>query len=89
MIAPFIAYAIVLGLTLWSATTTTMRPEWSLLAASFAAIGGSLFFVSDAAIAWNRFVGPHPGGRIFEMVTYHLAQYGLSIGLLTSMGAIF
>jgi uncharacterized membrane protein YhhN len=87
MIAPVVIYAIVLSLTLWSATCTLLRPEWSRIAGWLATIGGTLFFTSDAAIAWNRFVGPHWGGRTFEMITYHLAQFSLSAGVLMAIAA--
>jgi uncharacterized membrane protein YhhN len=87
MIAPVVMYAIVLSLTLWSATCTLLRPEWPRLAGWLAAVGGVLFFTSDAAIAWNRFVGPHRGGRTFEMITYHLAQFSLSAGVLLAIAA--
>ncbi len=88
MIVPVCVYALVLSLTLWSTSTTLLRDDWSLLAGALAAVGGVLFFASDAAIAWNRFIGPHWGGRLFEIVTYHLAQIGLSAGILISIGVI-
>lgn len=86
MVAPVSLYALVLSLTLWSASTTLLRADWPRLAGVLAAVGGMLFFISDAAIAWNRFVGPHRGGRIFEMMSYHLAQYALSISVLLAAG---
>ena len=88
MIVPVIAYAVVLSLTFWSAAATTLRPEWPPLAGFLAVLGGSLFFSSDAAIAWNRFVGPHPGGRLFEMIAYHLAQLSLSFAVLMTIGTV-
>lgn len=88
MIIPLIAYAVVLCLTFWSAATTLLRAAWPALAGWLAAAGGALFFMSDAAIAWNRFVGPHPGGRLMEMITYHLAQVCLSGGILIALGAL-
>ncbi len=88
MIVPVCIYSLVLSLTLWSTSTTLLRDDWSLLAGMLAAVGGILFFTSDAAIAWNRFIGPHWGGRLFEILTYHLAQIGLSAGILISIGAI-
>jgi uncharacterized membrane protein YhhN len=88
LVGPIVVYAVVLCLTLWSTVTTTLRPEWLPYAGWIAMAGGVLFFTSDVANAWNRFVGPHFGGRIFEMVTYHLAQYALSIGVLLSLGVI-
>lgn len=86
LVIPLISYAVVLSLAFWSTATTTLRPNWSFLASGLVTFGGGLFFVSDAANAWNRFVGPHPGGRLFEMVTYHLAQLALSIGVLIAVG---
>jgi uncharacterized membrane protein YhhN len=87
MIIPLIAYAVVLCLTFWSAATTLLRASWPALAGWSSIVGGALFFMSDAAIAWNRFVGPHPGGRLMEMITYHLAQVCLSCGILIALGA--
>lgn len=89
MTLPVMLYATVLVLTFWSASVTLLRPTWPPLAAILAAAGGALFFLSDAAIAWNRFVGSHPGGRILEMITYHLAQLCLASGvLLTISGSL-
>jgi uncharacterized membrane protein YhhN len=87
LITPVVIYAFFLGLTLWSATTTLLRPGWPRVAGWLTAIGGVLFFTSDAAIAWNRFVGPHLGGRTYEMITYHLAQIALSTGVLMFIAA--
>jgi uncharacterized membrane protein YhhN len=86
MAIPVTIYAIVLSVTLWSTTSTLARTDWPAAAGLLTALGGAAFFISDAAIAWNRFVGPHPGGRIFEMVTYHLAQFTLSAGVLIFLG---
>jgi uncharacterized membrane protein YhhN len=49
----------------------------------FAVGGASLFFCSDALIAWERFVRPQPWHRLAIIVTYHLAQAGLTLSLLT------
>jgi uncharacterized membrane protein YhhN len=45
--------------------------------------GALLFFYSDAILAWNRFVKPLPGGRIVNMVPYHLGEGLLVLSLLT------
>ena len=47
-----------------------------------AIVGALLFFVSDALIAWNRFVQPVPRARLAIMVTYHLGQAGLVLSLV-------
>lgn len=39
------------------------------------------FYVSDALIAWGRFLGELRHGRLAVMVTYHLAQIGLVLSL--------
>ena len=49
-----------------------------------AAIGGAaLFYCSDALIAWERFVKPRVWHRLAIIVTYHLAQAGLTLSLLS------
>jgi uncharacterized membrane protein YhhN len=48
------------------------------------AIGGALlFYTSDALIAWQRFVKPQPWHAVAIIVTYHLAQAGLTLSLAT------
>jgi uncharacterized membrane protein YhhN len=85
MSLPVVIYAVALVGTFWSTSTTILRPAWPPLAGFLSAAGGALFFISDAGIAWNRYVGPHPGGRILEMITYHLAQLGLASGVLLAI----
>lgn len=45
--------------------------------------GVVLFTVSDALLAYGRFVGPAPGGRVAVHVTYHVAQALLVASLVT------
>ena len=49
------------------------------------AIAALLFLTSDALLAWARFVGPAPGGRVTVMVTYQLAQAGFVLAIPTLM----
>jgi uncharacterized membrane protein YhhN len=49
----------------------------------FAIAGALLFFASDSLIAETRFVGPRSWGPVAIMVTYHLAQAGLVLSLLS------
>jgi uncharacterized membrane protein YhhN len=44
--------------------------------------GAVLFYVSDALIAWNRFIHEYAWGRVAIMVTYHLGQIGLVLSLI-------
>lgn len=45
-------------------------------------VGAGLFYVSDALIAWNRFVAKTRQAGLSIMVTYHLAQVGLVLSLV-------
>lgn len=45
--------------------------------------GVVLFTVSDALLAYGRFVAPAPGGRVAVHVTYHVAQALLVASLVT------
>jgi uncharacterized membrane protein YhhN len=47
-----------------------------------AVLGASLFYASDALIAWNRFIGETRHGRLAIIITYHLAQVGLVLSLV-------
>lgn len=49
----------------------------------WAAAGVTLFSASDALLAYGRFVGPTPGGRVVVHVTYHVAQALIVVSLLT------
>ncbi|MGI8679903.1 MAG: lysoplasmalogenase [Jatrophihabitans sp.] len=46
------------------------------------ALGGLLFLISDTLIARGRFVAPVPRGPLPIIVTYHLAQFLIVLGLV-------
>ena len=48
---------------------------------AFAIAGATVFFASDAMIAWDRFVEPFPWARPAIMATYHIAQILLVVSL--------
>lgn len=48
-----------------------------------AILGALLFYASDFAIGWSRFVTDFRGARLFIMVTYHSAQVLLVASLLS------
>jgi len=50
---------------------------------AFAIVGALLFVTSDSLIAETRFVGERPWGGVAIIVTYHLAQAGLVLSLLS------
>ena len=47
-----------------------------------AMIGATLFCLSDSLIGWTRFVKDIPNGRVYIMVSYHLAQIAIVLSLL-------
>ena len=47
------------------------------------ALGGTLFFISDFILAFNRFVRPVRFAHLWIMTTYHLAQLFLVVGFLS------
>ena len=68
MVGPVIAYLVVISAMVVSAFGT---------AGLWAIAGASLFYASDATLAWNRFLEPRRFGPLAVMVTYHLGQLGL------------
>ncbi len=74
LVIPVIAYLLVISAMVVSAFGT---------AALWAVVGASLFYASDATLAWNRFLEKRPLGPLAVMVTYHLGQLGLVAWLVT------
>lgn len=73
--------ALVAGYAAVLAAMTTFAVGTGLLAT---ASGGALFLVSDTLIARERFVERVPHGDLAVIVTYHLAQALILIGLITA-----
>jgi len=44
-------------------------------------VGPSLFFASDAMLAWDRFVTLSPSARLRVIVIYHLGQVALAASI--------
>jgi uncharacterized membrane protein YhhN len=74
MVVPVVAYLVVISAMVVSAFGTEGR---------WAVVGASLFYASDATLAWNRFLEPRRFGPLAVMVTYHLGQAGLVAWLVT------
>lgn len=74
LVGPVIAYLTVISAMVVSAFGT--EAPWAI-------VGASLFYVSDATLAWNRFLVPLRWGPLAVMVTYHLGQIGLVAWLVT------
>ncbi len=82
LLVPIGVYAVVLSLMMLSALATLFRPGWDPQAALVVSLGGVLFFLSDATLAYHQFVARVPRGDLLVMVTYHLAQLFIAGGML-------
>lgn len=80
--APVTVYGIVISVMLLSAWATLFRPEWDRAQRACVAAGATLFFISDAMLAWNRFVKPFGAAKLGVMMTYHLGQLALALTLM-------
>ena len=81
LLAPVALYSVVLSLMLFSAWATLFRPEWTPPRRGLVIAGASLFFASDAMLAWDRFVTPSPLLHLLVIVTYHLGQVALAASI--------
>jgi uncharacterized membrane protein YhhN len=81
MLAPVAIYSAVLSGMLFSAWATLFRRQWTGLRQGLAIAGASLFFLSDAMLAWDRFVESFPRAHLLVHVTYHLGQIALTASI--------
>jgi len=78
--APVLLYTIVISVMLFSASLTLLTDRWSSMDALTICAGAALFFLSDAILAWNKFVSPIRYGRVMNMISYHLGQLLIALG---------
>ncbi len=81
MLIPVAVYSAVLSLMLFSAWATLFRPEWTPMRRGLVIAGASLFFASDAMLAWDRFVTRSSLLNVLVIVTYHLGQMALAASI--------
>ena len=79
---PVAVYVLAIGAMVVSAIATAGRADWSGWRNGAAIAGALLFMASDSLIGWNRFVQEIRSASVLIMVTYHLGQVLLVIGLL-------
>lgn len=75
-------YAMMLSAMALSAVLNLFKPAWNPTAAFLTASGGILFLSSDLMLAYDRFVRQFRSSHILVMMTYHLAQVLLILGVL-------
>jgi uncharacterized membrane protein YhhN len=83
LVIPIMIYGVAISLMLFSAWATFFRPEWTSIERAWVVVGATLFFISDAMLAWNRFVTPFHAAALGVIVTYHLGQLALAATIAT------
>jgi uncharacterized membrane protein YhhN len=84
---PVMTYTIVISLMLLSALLTLIRPEWDAVPAILVSAGALLFYLSDALLAWNKFVAPLKSGHR-GVILYHLGQILITLGAAMQSGKL-
>ena len=85
LLKPVLIYIAAVSLVLLSALLTLSRPDWPSSAATTVGVGAALFALSDAILAWNKFVQPIKNGHLMNIASYHLGQIFLIYGLVLSL----
>lgn len=81
---PVGVYSFMIRVMLFSAWATLGRADWTIPRRALVIVGASLFFASDAMLAWNRFVSPFRIANLAVIVTYHLGQFALAGSIMES-----
>ncbi len=79
MRAPVLVYGVVIVVMGWQAAA-----RWDALGGTgplLAALGATLFIVSDAALALNRFARPFPAAQALILTTYYAAQWMIALSV--------
>lgn len=78
---PILVYSTVISFMLFTALATLIHPAWKAAPALLVSAGALLFYISDSFLAWNKFVTPLKFAGIMIMITYHLGQIGIALGV--------
>ncbi len=77
---PVLIYSLVISVMLLLALLTLTGESWQTSPALLVSLGALLFYISDALLAWNKFVTPLRQGRFISIIPYHLGQILLTVG---------
>ena len=80
---PVALYTIVIAAMLFSAAATLLQPAWQTTSALLVTAGALLFVISDGLLASDRFVSRVRLAHVWVMMTYHLGQIGILLGVVT------
>lgn len=67
-------YSVAVTGMFLSTLSTINKPGWNLLNSFVVVLGGSLFYLSDTLLAYDRFVTPVKNGRLIVRISYHVGQ---------------
>jgi uncharacterized membrane protein YhhN len=73
-------YATLLLTMAWRANSRVQNSK--NLPKLFCAVGAILFVVSDGLIAFSMFYSPIKYSKIYIMVTYYIAQLGITLSII-------
>jgi uncharacterized membrane protein YhhN len=82
---PVVLYAATIT-AMAAAAFATLAGPWPPAAAAAAAMGALFFYLSDATLAWNRFVEPFPRGQSVTLVLYWVGQLGIALAARWATG---
>ena len=85
LLIPVAIYSFAISVMLFSAWATLWRGDWTTSRRVLVITGASLFFASDAMLAWNKFVKPFRAAEIGVIVTYHLGQLALASSIAAGL----
>lgn len=74
LILPVAVYSTAISVMVWLALFGALGPDPLPYRPVFAAAGAVLFYLSDSALAWDKFVQPLPARDVLVMSTYFVAQ---------------
>jgi uncharacterized membrane protein YhhN len=87
MLVPVGVYAAAITIMAWRAAVVLFQPGALPVYRWLPALGAALFYLSDTALAWDRFVRPLPRRNLIIMATYFAAQYCFAASVAFMPGA--
>ena len=78
MTVPVLVYVVVICTMMWRAWALLADADLERRSAWFAALGASSFGISDALVAWNRFVEPVLALQVLLMLLYWAGQWSIA-----------
>lgn len=79
LVLPVGLYILVISAMVWSAARSLTAGPGVPFSPPLVTAGALLFYLSDAALAWDKFVRPLPRRHLLVMGAYFTAQYFIAI----------